>query len=97
MNIQAMMQQAQKVQKDMMKTKNEIDEMTFISKQSMVEVEMKGNKKISKVKILVDSIEKDDIEMLEDMIMLAVNENVGAIDKETEKKLGKFSGAAGLF
>ena len=46
MNIQAMMQQAQKVQKDMMKTKNEIDEMTFISKQSMVEVEMKGNKKI---------------------------------------------------
>ena len=97
MNIQAMMQQAQKMQKDMIKSKSEIDEMTFTSKQSLVEVEMKGTKKITNVKILTDLLEKDDIEILEDMIMLAVNENINAIDKETEKKLGKFSGAAGLF
>ena len=96
MNMQAMIQQAQKLQKDIMKEKQKIDESIFISKQSMVEIEMKGTKEISKISITADTLDKDDIEILEDMIMLAVNENVSKINKETEAKLGKFGGAAGL-
>lgn len=96
MNLQAMMQQAQKLQRDMMKSKEEIDSKTFTSKQSLVEIEMKGNKEVTRVKINAEELSKGDIEMLEDMIMLAVNENVKNINKETEQKMGKFGGVAGL-
>ena len=96
MNMQAMMQQAQKLQRDLMKSKQEVEEKHFISKQSLVEVEMKGNKGVVRVSIDADTLDKEDIEMLEDMLVLAINENVKNIEKELENKLGKFGGAAGL-
>ena len=98
MNIQAMMKQAQKLQKDMMKQKEEIDNMTFIGKSSFVTVEMNGTKEILKVKIASDNLEKDDIEMVEDMIMVATNDAMKQVDKVTEEKLGKYTqGMHGLF
>lgn len=96
MNMQAMMQQAQKLQRDMLKAKDEVEGKTFTSKQSLVEVVMKGNKEVLSVKIEAENLDKEDIEMLEDMIVLAVNENIKLIDKEMENKLGKFGGMAGL-
>jgi DNA-binding YbaB/EbfC family protein len=96
MNMQAMMQQAQKLQRDMLKAKDEVEGKTFTSKQSLVEVVMKGNKEVLSVKIEAENLDKEDIEMLEDMIVLAVNENIKQIDKEMENKLGKFGGMAGL-
>lgn len=96
MNMQAMMQQAQKIQRDMLKAKDEVEGKTFTSKQSLVEVVMKGNKEVLSVKIEAENLDKEDIEMLEDMIVLAVNENIKQIDKEMENKLGKFGGMAGL-
>lgn len=98
MNIQAMMKQAQKMQKDMMNSKNEIDSMTFEGKSSFVTIEMKGTKEVTKVKIDSENIEKDEIEMLEDMILVAFNEASKKVDEETEKKLGKYTqGMPGLF
>ena len=98
MNIQAMMKQAQKMQKDMLKSKEEIDNTTFEGKASFVSVEMKGTKELTKVKIEAESIDKDEIEMLEDMILVAVNEASKKVDKTTEEKMGKFtSGMPGLF
>ena len=97
MNMQAMMQQAQKLQRDMLKAKDEVEGKTFTSKQSLVEVVMKGNKEVLSVKIEAENLDKEDIEMLEDMIVLAVNENIKQIDKEMENKLGKFGGMAGLY
>ena len=96
MNMQAMMQQAQKLQRDMLKAKDEGEGKTFTSKQALVEVVMKGNKEVLSVKIEAENLDKEDIEMLEDMIVLAVNENIKQIDKEMENKLGKFGGMAGL-
>ena len=96
MNMQAMMQQAQKIQKDMMKAKKEIEEKNYIDTESFVTVEMKGTKEIKKVSIDMDSLEKEDIEMLEDLICVAVNNNIKKIDKETESKMGRFSGISGL-
>ena len=96
MNMQAMMQQAQKLQRNMLKAKDEVEGKTFTSKQSLVEVVMKGNKEVLSVKIEAENLDKEDIEMLEDMIVLAVNENIKQIDKEMENKLGKFGGMAGL-
>lgn len=99
MNLQAMMQQAQKLQKDMMKAKQEVEEKIFNVKQSFVEVEANGKKEILKIKIDEKvSLEREDREMLEDMIVLAINEIFKEIDKETEQKMGKFgSGLSGLF
>ena len=98
MNIQAMMKQAQKLQKDMMKQKEEIDNMTFIGKSSFVTVEMNGTKEILKVKIDSENLEKDDIEIVEDMIMVATNDAMKQVDKVTEEKLGKYTqGMPGLF
>lgn len=98
MNIQAMMKQAQKLQKDMINTKKEIEQKKFIGTSSLVTVEIMGNKKINKVKINFEDLEKDDIEILEDMIVTAINDAMNQIDKETESKMGKFTnGMPGLF
>lgn len=96
MNMQAMMQQAQKLQRDMMKAKNKIDEKEFTSTQGFLTIEMKGTKEVTSVKIDKENLDKDDIEMLEDLISLAVNDNVKKIEKETESKMGKFGGLSGL-
>ena len=98
MNIQAMMKQAQKMQNDMMKEKAVIDETIYEGKSSLVSVKMKGTKELISVKIDADTLEKEDIEMLEDMIVVAINEATKKIDAETEQKMGKFTqGLPGLF
>jgi len=98
MNIQAMMKQAQKLQKDMMNAKKEIDETEFECTKSFVTVKAMGNKKIKSIKIDMESISKDEVEMVEDLMLVAVNELMDKIDKETEKKLGKYTqGMPGLF
>ena len=98
MNIQAMMKQAQKLQKNMLKEKEEIDNMIFTGASSFVSVEMKGTKEVTKVIIDADSIAKDEIEMLEDMILVAINEASKKVDRETENKMGKYTnGMPGLF
>ena len=74
MNMQAMLKQAQALQKDMMKIKNEIDETEFVGESSMVKVTMKGTREAVKVEIdFEDSLDKDDIEMLQDLILTATN------------------------
>ena len=98
MNIQAMMKQAQKLQNDMLKEKQQIDEKIFEGKSSLVTVKVKGTKEITEVKINAENLKKDDIEMLEDMILVAVNEANHKIDVETEEKMGKYTkGMPGLF
>ena len=98
MNIQAMMKQAQALQKDMMKIKDEIDKSVFVGENSLVKVTMKGNKEVTKVEISTDeNIDVSDIDMLQDMIMLAVNDAIKKIDETTENKMGKFGNIPGLF
>ena len=98
MNIQVMMKQAQKLQKDMMNAKKEIDETEFECTKSFLTVKAMGNKKITSIKIDMESISKDEIEMVEDLVLVAINELMDKIDKETEKKMGKYTqGMPGLF
>ena len=90
MNINQLMQQAQKMQKDIRKSQEEVSKMTFTSKKDLVEVECDGNKKITKI-VIDSSVEKEDIEALEDMLLLAVNDVINQADKAMESKLGKYS------
>ena len=98
MNIQAMKKQAQKLQKDMMNVKDEIDSTEFTGESSLVKVTVKGTKEVVKVEIdKSNSLDSDDIEMLEDMILVAINEANKKVDEMTEKKMGKFGNIPGLF
>lgn len=99
MNIQNLMAQAQKMQKEISKKKEEIDNTTFEGVSEWIKVEMNGKKEIEKVKVIFDGIiEEDDKEMLEDMIKIAVNDAVKKIDKEVENKMGAYgSSLNGLF
>lgn len=98
MNIQAMMKQAQALQKNMMKEKEEIDNTEFTGTSSFVTVTLKGDKTVKSVKIDSEELSKDDIEMLEDMVVVAINNAMKEIDKVTEQKMGKYTkGMPGLF
>ena len=98
MNIQAMMKQAQKLQKDMMNAKAEIDKTIFESKSSFVTITGNGKREILSVKIDIEKLENDDIEMLQDLVQVAVNDLMKQIEKETETNLGKYTqGMPGLF
>ena len=97
MNMQAMLRQAQQMQKDMLKVKEEIDNTEYTGESSFVKVTLKGTKKIEKVEIDSESLDKDDIEALEDMLVVAINDAQKKIDQDTEKKMGKFGNIPGLF
>ena len=98
MNMQQIMQQAQRMQKDIMNKKGEIDAMTFTGKSEWVEVTFKGDKDIQSVNIINDNaFDKENKEILSDMILIAVKDALKQIDKETENKLGKYSNMGGLF
>ena len=98
MNIQAMMKQAQKLQKDMMNEKENIDKTVFIGKASFITIEVYGNKKVKSIKIDHDNLSDLDVEMLEDLILTAINDAMNQIDKETEQKMGRFTnGLPGMF
>ena len=91
MNIQAMMKQAQKLQKDMMNAKKQIDEMTFTSKKEFVEIVVSGDREVKSVKINKENLDGEDIEMLEDLILVCVNDAMDQIEAVTEQKMGKYS------
>ena len=93
MNMQALMKQAQAMQRDINNIKNELDNTVFEGKSSLVTVSVKGSKEIVEVKISSDAKDliADDISMLEDMIVLALNDAFNKVDKKTEEKMGKYS------
>ncbi len=98
MNMQAMLKQAQKLQKDMMKAQEEVYAMTFEGKSSFVSVKVNGKKELLDVNIDSDGLDKDEVEMLQDMIVVALNDAFKQVDKTTEDKLGPYTkGMPGLF
>lgn len=93
MNINALMQQAQKMQRDLEKTQKELNAtlFEFDSAGGAIHISIYGNRKIEKIDIDKDAIDPEDKEMLEDMIKIAVNDAIEAIDKENEKIQSKLA------
>lgn len=100
-NMQALMRQAQKMQADMQEKMKDADEklanttLTAVSGGGAVEVNILGTKEIKSIKIKPEACDPEDIEMLEDLIMVAVNEAIRKAD-ELEKEL-KGTANGGLF
>ena len=98
MNMQNLMAQAQKMQRDLQKKKDEIDNTQFEGKSELVDVVFNGKKELLSIKIHSQVYQEDDIEVLEDMIQIVIKDALCKVDKEIESKMGSLgSGLGGLF
>ena len=88
-NMQQLMRQAQKMQEEMKRTREEIDSTEYTSQVGggMVEITILGNRTVKSVKIKKEVVDPDDVEMLEDLIQSAINDAVEKITKAEQEKL----------
>ena len=97
MNMQAIMAQARKLQGDLEKTTKEIEGTTFKYENENVLIECSGKNEIKKITVKNESI-LEDRELLEDVLLVAINDVLSQVKKEKDKKLGKYTnGLGGLF
>ena len=96
-NMQQMMRQAQKMQQDMAKAREELENLTVVGSAGggMVEVELSGTREVERVTIKPEAVDPDDVEMLEDLVSAALSDALGKVN-EKEKELLPMN-AAGLF
>ncbi|GAB2025533.1 YbaB/EbfC family nucleoid-associated protein [Lactovum odontotermitis] len=92
-NMQSLMRQAQKMQKQMLAQQEELASTTFVGKsaQNLVTATFSGDKKMNELSINPELIDPEDAETLQDMIVAAINDALTQIDKTTEQKMGKFA------
>ena len=96
MNMQQMLAQAQKMQRELQKAQNELKEKEFtISKGGAVTVVVKGDHTVKSISIDEDAFDKDNKEMVEEMVALAINEAIEKIVKESEEINERITGRAG--
>lgn len=97
MNMQSIMNQARKLQIELEKTTKEIENKMFKYENENIKVEISGKNEVKRIKIKNQEILKDN-EILEDVIVVAINDVLIQIKKEKERKLGKYTnGLGGLF
>jgi DNA-binding YbaB/EbfC family protein len=94
-NIKKMLKQAQEMQK---KLQREVEEMEVESSAGggMVNITMSGNKEILSVKIDPEAVDPEDVEMLQDLIMAAVNEASRKVDERVQEQMGDMTGGMGF-
>ncbi len=96
MNMQQMMAQAQKMQRELRKAMAALAEKEFVvSKGGAVTVTVMGNKEVKSINIDKDAFDLDNKEMVEDMIALAINEAIAQIEEETEAINERITGQPG--
>lgn len=96
MNMQQMIAQAQKMQRELQKAQAQLAEKEFtVSKGGAVTVVVKGDKTIVSISVDPDAFDKDNKEMVEEMIVLAINEAQEQIDAESEAINERITGRAG--
>ena len=92
MNMQKLMQEAAKMQRDIIKKQEEINATNYEAQSGLVSIVLNGKKEIVSIKFDKNQInDADDIDALEDMIKLAFNDAASKIDKDIESKLGVYA------
>ena len=97
-NMNNLMKQAQKMQKQMMEKQEELQARTLemTSGGGAVKVVISGKKEIQELKINPDVVDPDDVEMLQDMIMAAVNEAMRTADTDAANNMSRLTGGMNL-
>ena len=96
-NMANLMKQAQKMQRQMEEQAKEMEtkEFTATAGGGAVEVIVTGKKELKKVNLQEEVVDPDDIEMLEDLIVAAVNEALRKVDEENASAMNKLTGGLG--
>jgi nucleoid-associated protein EbfC len=96
-NMQQLLKQAQKMQQDMMAAQEALkDEVVEASAGGgMVTVQMTGDQVLKSIKIDPEAVDPDDVELLQDMVVAAVNEAVRSAQELASQKLGGIAGGLG--
>ena len=91
MNMQALMQQAQKMQREMEKAQKALEAKEFevVSAGGGIKVVITGAKEIKSIDLDKDIVDPDDKEMLQDMIVVAINDAIALVIEEEQKILAK--------
>lgn len=97
-NMNQMLKQAQKMQEDMANLQEDLDnrEYTAVSGGGMIEVTIDGKHLVKSIKIKPEAVDPDDVEMLEDLITVAVNEAVSNAIKTAEAEMGAVTGGMNI-
>ncbi len=99
-NMANLMKQAQKMQQQMAEKAQELEgrEYTATAGGGAVTVAMTGKRELTKVTIDPEAVDPDDVEMLQDMIVVAVNDVLKQVEEATGKMMGQLTGGMnGLF
>ena len=98
MNMQQMMAQAQKMQRELKKAQAELAQKEFVvSKGGAVTVTLLGNREVKSINIDKDAFDPENKEMVEELIALAINEALEQIEEELEKINERITGQRGGF
>ena len=96
-NMQQLLKQAQKMQQDMLEAqealKNEVVEASAGG--GMVTVKVTGDLNVKSITIDADAVDPDDVELLQDMVLAAVNEGLRSAQELASAKLGGIAGGLG--
>ncbi len=97
-NMQQLARQAQKLQQQMAKMQEELDAREFeaASGGGMVTARVNGKRELLAISIKPEAVDPDDVEMLEDMVMAAVNEALRTAAETVEREMGKLTGGMGM-
>ena len=98
MNQAAMMKQAQKMQQEMIRMQQEQEAKTFTAKAGggMVSATVNGKHELVNLEINPEAVDPDDVEMLQDMILAAVNEAMRTADAEAANNMSRLTGGLNL-
>ena len=96
--MQGMLKKVQKMQSEMLKLQDELKERTVEATAGgeAVKVVVNGSKNVVSLAISPEAVDPDDVEMLQDLIVTAVNEAMKKVDEMTEKEMGKVTGGMKL-
>lgn len=97
-NMQQMMKQAQKMQKQMMAEQEQLNEQEFTGSapDEMVTATFSGDKKLKDLQINPDAVDPDDVDMLQDLIISAINDGITKVEDATQKTMGKYTKGLGM-
>ncbi|MCG8501241.1 MAG: YbaB/EbfC family nucleoid-associated protein [Firmicutes bacterium] len=97
-NMNKMLKQAQKMQQDMAKLQEELEEKTVEASAGggAITVIATGKKEIQEIKIDPEVVDPDDVEMLQDLVMAAVNEAIRKAEEMMSSEMGKITGGMNL-
>lgn len=92
-NMQGMMKKMQKMQKEMMQAQEELNAKEFegTAGGGMVTITLNGQREVLGVKLDPSVVDPDDVEMLEDLIVVATNEALKKVEETTSSTMGKFT------